>query len=276
LYFEASEWDRVRPWDRGLAILHLWHHHEPDAVFGGASALVLRGLPVMSDASRVELVHADMPRLSRHRILRGDRRVGTFIVQRHREPGALSVEQRGNWRCEGVASASVRVAGGAKTPLDAAVVALDGAWRALGGGASGRQCLDSAVEKLPAHAARVRARAALQLASPLAESAAESLARVAIHQLGFRAPMEQREVVVDGERYRPDFMWEGKLVLEVDGENKYAGPDEAEVRRAERRRQAALERAGYRVLRVTWRDIMSPERLRAVLVHLGVSSLTGA
>jgi very-short-patch-repair endonuclease len=61
-----------------------------------------------------------------------------------------------------------------------------------------------------------------------------------------------------------DMLWPAqRLVVEVDG-YEYHGPRVAFER--DRRRDARLLAAGYRVLRVTWRQLMTePERVIAVI-----------
>lgn len=65
---------------------------------------------------------------------------------------------------------------------------------------------------------------------------------------------------------RVDFAWPRfRVVGEFDGAVKYTGsPEEvARVVMAEKHRQQAIEDAGWRVVRWTWRDLDDPERLRA-------------
>jgi very-short-patch-repair endonuclease len=84
----------------------------------------------------------------------------------------------------------------------------------------------------------------------------------------FEEPQVNRDMIVGGRWTRPDFLWpEQRLVVEADGrawhDHRLAREDDAE-------RQARLEAAGYRVLRVTWQQaIAHPEqtiaRLQAAL-----------
>jgi very-short-patch-repair endonuclease len=67
---------------------------------------------------------------------------------------------------------------------------------------------------------------------------------------GFAHPDVNKPLIVDGRRLIPDFRWPGaRLIVEADGaawhEHKVAREDDAG-------RQAALEQAGERVVRVTW------------------------
>jgi hypothetical protein len=104
-----------------------------------------------------------------------------------------------------------------------------------------------------AHGIR-RAREVLGLASPLIESPLESLTNLALHDGGFPQPGLQIELRgADGKTYRVDFLWPHLgLVLEADGRRKYR----SDQLWNEKRREIALTRAGYRVVRVTWADVV--------------------
>ncbi len=94
----------------------------------------------------------------------------------------------------------------------------------------------------------------------------------AVHDLIRRGdlgdPAVNRDMTIDGKPTRPDFLWaERRLVVEADGsawhEHRLAREDDVA-------KQVRLEAAGYRVIRVTWRQaIAHPEqtiaRLRAAL-----------
>lgn len=118
---------------------------------------------------------------------------------------------------------------------------------------------------------RQRRRVIKELMSAAAESPAESITRFYLHLWKLPKPSEQLELIIRGKRYRPDFVWEDyRLILEVDGEVKYSGAfgDPQEVIRQELRRQRELERAGWKVIRVRWKELMnSPESLRADLLR---------
>ena len=89
----------------------------------------------------------------------------------------------------------------------------------------------------------------LALADPRAESPLESLARLVLHDDGFPPPDLQRHFGPD----RVDMVFdEQKLILEIDGLDKYRMTSLAEEKRRERR----LRRHGYRVERLTWDDIV--------------------
>lgn len=235
------------------------------------------GLPVLLDPGVVNLVQGSgAARHSLHRVVRGGRTIASYRVRRETRPWASrSILRDGYWSVESPLEAAVYLASQPGVELGAAVVAIDGAWRASGDETYARERMDELTDALRSRAAKERVAAALELASPLSESAAESLARIGIQQLGYASPVEQLPLVLEGRLLRPDFTWpELKLVLEVDGAIKYAGADEASVRREEKLRQAILVRAGYRVVRVEWADVTHPERLRAILRTLGVPPAT--
>lgn len=133
--------------------------------------------------------------------------------------------------------------------------------------------LSEALETLGGRGA-LRAREVGKFMSAKAESPAESLARYWILTWGFTAPVEQAQLWVKGNLYRPDFLWEeAKAILEVDGMVKYSGTygSPVEVIQKERRRQHQLESLGYTVIRAQWEDVARhPENLRAKLVRAGV------
>jgi hypothetical protein len=100
------------------------------------------------------------------------------------------------------------------------------------------------------------ARRVAALAEPLTESPLESLTRLCLADGGLPAPEAQAWVAVaDGRRYRVDLLWrERRVVLEADGRLKYEQRSSALWE--EKRRQERIERAGYRVVRVNWADVV--------------------
>lgn len=119
----------------------------------------------------------------------------------------------------------------------------------------------------------VRAREVLAFADGRAESPGETLTRWQLHREGLPAPAVQVPVATPAGRFRADLGWpDARLLLEFDGLVKYSGGDAraaSDVVFAEKRRQDALQEAGWRVLRVTWTDLRAPRtlahRVRAAL-----------
>ncbi len=96
----------------------------------------------------------------------------------------------------------------------------------------------------------------LELATHLAESPLETLVRLCVSDGGLPAPEPQVWVDTDRGRYRVDLMYpEQRVIIEADGELKY-NPDDPDALTEEKRRQEALERAGFVVVRVSWYEVM--------------------
>jgi hypothetical protein len=99
------------------------------------------------------------------------------------------------------------------------------------------------------------ARRAVDFASPLAESALESCARVAFDEQGLPAPMLQAHILgADGGVIgRVDFCWmRYRTIAEADGLLKYQGRQDAI---AELKRDRLMREAGYEVVHFTWKEL---------------------
>ncbi|ROS76356.1 hypothetical protein EDF24_1945 [Curtobacterium sp. PhB130] len=128
---------------------------------------------------------------------------------------------------------------------------------------------------------RARATAAIELADALSGSPGESVARVALDEVGAPRPELQREFHDDaGFVARVDFWFpEQGIVLEFDGRAKYtdasmrdAGTTAADVVYAEKRREDRLRRVpGVNGIgRFGWTEANDAELLRALLRSCGV------
>ncbi|GAB2490027.1 hypothetical protein GCM10027030_25150 [Luteococcus sediminum] len=112
-------------------------------------------------------------------------------------------------------------------------------------------------------------RAAVQLADGESQSAGESLCRVAFHQAGLPIPVLQYEVRdAKGLVGRVDLCWpEQKVIVEFDGKVKYGallrpGERPSDALWREKQREDRLRACGYRVIRVTWDEILrEPEEV---------------
>ncbi|MEJ5928588.1 hypothetical protein WG915_08145 [Corynebacterium sp. H128] len=104
-----------------------------------------------------------------------------------------------------------------------------------------------------------KARRVLSHATEKSESVAESLAKSQIIEAGVdtRSVVQNAEMVVGRRGRRADFIIDGWLVIEVDGEIKYDGTygDPAFVIKLERERERDFLNAGYTLYRVKWRDL---------------------
>lgn len=140
---------------------------------------------------------------------------------------------------------------GRRFGMDAGIVALD--W-ALRRGAS-RDALAELVERARHRPGVGRVRRIVQLASPLAESAAESVSRLRMHQVGLPVPVEQFVVLGPDERQRgrSDFAWpELNTLGECDGAEKYDQPygrrRPSEVVAREKYRDSDFGKLGWEVI----------------------------
>lgn len=103
-----------------------------------------------------------------------------------------------------------------------------------------------------------RAHAVLTAMDPRSESVGETLTRLMLAESSL--PMPQLQWAIEGRSgsYRADFAWpEHRLVLEFDGETKYAAASTVRtVIRDERRREVEIQELGWTVIRVGWHDVV--------------------
>ncbi len=130
------------------------------------------------------------------------------------------------------------------------------------------------LEREPRRRGMAQARAVLSLATPFAESALESAVRWLVLVLGLSIPQLQYPIDTSEGCWWVDLCWPGqRLVLEADGRKKYRSS--ADLWK-EKRRQDALEAQGWTVLRVSYGDMMRPDRLGAkVLSKLSPQEISG-
>jgi hypothetical protein len=165
-------------------------------------------------------------------------------------------------RCTSVARTALDLARG--RPLPESLVVLDAAL-----GRVGPVRLAAAYARLPSSAHLAGLAGAIDLADARAESPLESASRGLMLLAGLPAPELQAWVTDDhGRAWRVDFLWPAhRLIGEADGWGKYVGVADL---RAEKVREDALRRAGWRVVRWTsdeaWRaPTVVVRRLRALL-----------
>ncbi|HET7398235.1 MAG TPA: type IV toxin-antitoxin system AbiEi family antitoxin domain-containing protein [Intrasporangium sp.] len=105
-------------------------------------------------------------------------------------------------------------------------------------------------------------RAALAQADGRHESPGETRTAYLLHALGYQLD-PQVELVAEGRRFRADLRIRGTRVLvEFDGAVKYAGGD-GRALFEEKRREDALRREGWVVVRLVWADLDDPPLVRA-------------
>lgn len=147
-----------------------------------------------------------------------------------------------------------------------AVVVADGALRA---GATSEQ-LGAVLDRCREWPGARRAQDAIAFADGLAESALESISRVACHEVGLPAPELQVEVWLDGVRLaRLDFLWRGTRTAGLaDGALKYATREDVI---AEKRQVERLEDLGLEVVRWGWDLAYRPQGLFAERLRRGMA-----
>ncbi|WP_199423962.1 hypothetical protein [Actinotalea solisilvae] len=117
-----------------------------------------------------------------------------------------------------------------------------------------------------------RARLVWAAADPRAESPGESMTRWILTVSGLAPGELQVPVRTSMGVFYPDLCWpEVSFCVEFDGAGKYGeGEAAAEAVLREKRRQDALEEAGWTVVRVTWGDLQRPDQL-VVRVRAGLA-----
>ena len=228
---------------RARAISRCYRH--PHAI-SHLSALVVHGLPLLNTTP--DVVHLTLTGPGVPRTLPG--------LRVHPELPESVARQRDGSRVVHPAMAVVQSA--ALVGIAAGVAAADAA---LSSGQVTRNDLEVALRVARLGPGRAAARAALELADPLAESPGESWARVLFGSLGL--PAVEPQVVIRDERGRfvgrVDFLFRAqRTIVEVDGLVKYAGADGRQALIDEKRREDALRALGYQVVRLTWRDLHDP------------------
>ncbi|MCL3776552.1 MULTISPECIES: hypothetical protein [unclassified Actinomyces] len=119
--------------------------------------------------------------------------------------------------------------------------------------------LRDGVERQGPRRGACRARTALSLTDPLAESPGESVIRWGAAAAGLPAAVCQRRVEVDGYEYFLDLGFDRlRTGWEFDGLDKMQEADDV---RQEKSRELRLARAGWRVHRFGWEEVRDPERM---------------
>lgn len=212
------------------------------------AALALHGLPL--HGVRMDIVDVQA-KVSRPRLSSGLRT----------QPGDLPSVTVDGARAVRVEHAIVQVL--LRSGLEAALVPLDAALRT-------KVCVldevTSALSLLAPKRYAALGRRLVSLADPKCDSPGESRTRILLHdlELAWRS-----QVVICDENddfvAKVDFLVEGRVVVEFDGLQKYAGADGRAALAAEKRREDRLRALGYAVVRLTWADLASPERVTAML-----------
>ena len=211
----------------------------PGCAISHTSAAAAYGLPFFGGGDRPELTSADIPATAD----RGDVRVYAAGLR----------GQVRRWYGAPIMSHARTVVDLARHGRRSGVMAADAA---LHERLVAHEQLDRAVRQATGWPGIRKARSIVELASDLAESALESITRLLLVDNSIPLPVLQRWVRTQHGWYRVDGLWpDRRVVLECDGLVKYR--DDAQALGREKMRQEALERAGYRVVRVTWDDVIN-------------------
>jgi very-short-patch-repair endonuclease len=225
----------------------------PTAVAGGRTAAVLWGFDMLVEPQLIEVV---VP-TSREGAPSG------VALRRRRGSAAVEHAVLGLEPLRLLAPVTTVVDCALNRPLREAVVIADSALRA------GAVTLDGLRElsgSLVHHPRGHRLRRVLDLADPSAASVLESLARLLFLQHGL-SPEAQVSLRDARGRFigRVDFLFrDQRLVIECDG-RRWHDPEDARAR--DRVRDNELERAGFRLLRLTWNDIVHRPQYVIALVR---------
>lgn len=254
-YVDSYRWKRLKPWERERVHAVAVGRASRSAALVGRSAATLWGLPVM---------HQREPF------------VAELMYPEHRRPGGKQKQQRdvrfrvGYLREEDVVVKNgARVTSLSRTAIDAArfedfphaLMIIEGLLRA-------HPRLFSEVKREIDSAPRAKgmpqARRIFAIASTRSESPGESLALGHFCTSGLHSlhdVIQNPTLTVNGRTYRPDFLIDGWLIVEVDGEIKYNGELQQldEALNAERLRETQLQNAGFRVLRFRWPALVTGE-----------------
>ena len=208
------------------------------------SAAIIHGLDLLAlpDPAVVTLTRSPHGRRSR------SDRAGAVVHIADLPPGQVTTRH------------GVRVTTVARTVIDLArllpfadgVVTADAA---LHGRKTGRGDLTAVLASCARWPGTRRAELVTAFSDHRAESALESVARVAFHQHGLPAPRLQAWVGnAEGVIGRADFFWpEHRTIAEADGALKYASPQRAVSQLG---RDGLLREGGFEVVHFTWHEIM--------------------
>lgn len=262
MFARAGYWNALTRTGQALHVLRTLQRMHPTWVFCGPSAAIAHGLPV---------AHQEMSTV--HLAIGCSSRTRTAGIQRHYLTPCNVVEVRG-----------LRVTPLVRTAFDCArhmdfkhgLAIADATLRRLSWDAS--QLTEAFLAIDGRSTFKEYAVQAARHASPLSESAGESMARAAMIEQGFALPDLQVDIprpLEPGRVFRVDFLWHlqgDRMVMgEFDGKAKYEdrrilrGASPIRALADEQHREAQLSLLGAPMLRMSFADIMSPARFVRLL-----------
>lgn len=254
-YVQASHWCQLKPWDRDK--LRLFAHVltvQGEPIYSYFSAARLHGLFMWNCSAQVH-VTARAPAsgassardVKSHNEALGSTQIEHLTLRNGMRVLATTLERT-------VVDCS-RICGFAE-----AVVMGD---HALAKGAR-LAVMWAMVNSSPGRRGVRRARRVLKSLAGLSQSPGESRTRLIIATMKIDQPELQKDLLAGGSLYRPDFVWEKqKLIVEFDGDIKYfAYRRTADVILEERKRERRLMEAGWRFVRLEWKDLANPDEVK--------------
>lgn len=225
------------------------------AMAGGRTAAVLWGFDMLIEPKHLEVVTPESRRSSRSG-------VSGVLVIRRRGATALHVEVLGLEPVRMLSAVATVIDCALSRPLLEAVVIADSALRTHRIDVAELRC---EIARYAHHPRGPRLRRVLDLVDPASGSVLESVLRVLLLQHGL-VPESQVVLTDAAGRFigRVDFLLRAqRLVIECDG-RRWHDPEDARAR--DRVRDNELERAAWRLVRVTWAEIVHhPERVMALV-----------
>lgn len=257
VYAETRAWRELPRWSRYLAQVHAVAMKDPNTVFYGLSAAVLRGVYL----GRVdEPVHVLEP-------LGSSRIAGRIRI--HTGSRDRAIEELDGTLLTGIPDTIVDVARSVP-PIEGLAYADALLRRAQNPNPEQLRAIN---ESRNTSRGRRNARWALERATGVPESPLESLSLGVMESAGFEIPMLQVEFPLDGYVDRADFFWPSRrLVGEADGGIKYDGtlqdPTGAILR--EKRRDSRLRRQTSGLMHWGWSEVRDFDLLTTILANAGV------
>lgn len=258
--------DHLHPGERHHVLVRASLHRIPVSDFvSHQSACAVLGLPLVGEAPLK--VHVSDPTTTHTRVTAWFVRHGTAA-----RPPTAYIES-GGLRTTGWARSAVDVA--ATRPLLESLPVVD---QLLADRRTTPEALAADLELRGS--AQAKAGVAIEMGSALSGSPAESVCRVRFRQVGAPEPVQQHEFRRPGGGTAVVDFWfpDQGVVVEVDGRAKYEDPtmlegrSTAEAHWQEKRREdfvRSFPEVRF-VIRLSWADLMQPDRVRAALRRAGV------
>jgi len=261
VYAPTADWKALAPWERYLARVHAVAAIHPDAIFSHESAAALLGMPVFGDPV---VVHVLAPPHATARLVTG--------IRVHTSSGDREIFELAGLLLTSPAETAVDLARSRHAGIG--VAAAD--WVLRSDRTLSIEQLAARNERRRSKRGRALARWPLASATPLAETALESISRAVIEWLGFPSPHLQAIFRShDGFEDRCDFTWPMiSLAGESDGDLKLDGRfgDPMELLRRRRQRDARLRAHHVRAIaHWGWAEATTIEPLRSLLIGHGLT-----